>query len=171
MLDYPSMVFAFRLYSSSQVKKEGETLRATNPLSEKYQEALNILLNFRAIHAYPLNTFQATLRQRLSKISKTAIIAQKIKRLPTILDKLLRIPHMQLNRMQDIGGLRAIVNTPSELEKIYTSYKNAQHFPHQLAEEKDYITTPKKSGYRGRHLIYKNINHTLNIMAYVLKSN
>jgi len=62
---------------------------------------------------------------------------------------------MELARMQDIGGLRAIVESVTkvrELEKVYLE----SNFRHQLATpHKDYIQHPKSDGYRGIHLVYK----------------
>lgn len=148
--------FEHREYNPNQIRKAGKILRKCNDLaSGECEEALRVLVNFRALHAVALNTFQATLRARLDKIDKNAIVAQRIKRLPTILDKLKRYSHMQLDTMQDIGGIRAIVNTVSELKKLREVYISFKGFPHELVENKDYIECPKSSGYRGYHLVYK----------------
>ncbi|MEG0333933.1 MAG: RelA/SpoT domain-containing protein [Akkermansia sp.] len=161
------MVFELREYTKSQVRKAGNILKDVNKASEEeLLFAMTALINFRAIHGYPLNTFQSTLRTRLKSVSKTAIVAQRIKRLPTILAKLQRFPQMQLDRMQDIGGLRAIVANSSELDEIYSLYKSAKRFPHKLVEEKDYLHHPKDSGYRGRHLVYQYNSHTSNNYNY-----
>ncbi|MBR2145465.1 MAG: hypothetical protein IJ956_07990, partial [Akkermansia sp.] len=79
-------------------------LRDIDQLSPADREwALGVLDNFRALHAMPLNTFQATLRQRIKRLGiSDYIVAQRIKRKPTILDKLHRYADMQLKRMHDI---------------------------------------------------------------------
>lgn len=38
-------------------------------------------------------------------------VSQRLKRLPTIEDKLRRLPRMDLSSMQDIGGCRAVLDT------------------------------------------------------------
>lgn len=159
--------FEQRKYTSKQIKKAGNVLKVNKETSSvEYGIALDVLINFRALHYAPLNTFQATLRKRLEKITSRAIVAQRIKRLPTILDKLQRYPEMQLNRMQDIGGIRAIVESISELNKLHACYINARNFPHELIENRDYISSPKSSGYRGYHLVYKYHNKRPNMLDY-----
>lgn len=37
------------------------------------------------------------------------IVAQRLKRVPTIAGKLLREPGMKLSRMEDVGGVRAVL--------------------------------------------------------------
>ena len=60
----------------------------------------------------PLNEFQNTLRARLKKLGQSdAIVAQRIKRKPTILEKLQRFRSMRLDQMDGIGGIRAFVFT------------------------------------------------------------
>jgi len=53
-----------------------------------------------------------TLIKRAKKIDKQAIIAQRLKRLPSIDAKLRQhASWMKLTQMQDIGGCRAIVRS------------------------------------------------------------
>ena len=75
------------------------------------------------------------------------------------IDKLSREPKMSLDRMHDIDGLRVILKSIEEVEKIKNIYLSGNDFfKHQLIKEPyDYINEPnKKSGYRGIHLIYKS---------------
>ena len=104
-----------------------------------------------------MNTFQATLRQKLKSIDDNAIVAQRLKREPSIILKLQRFDGMKLARMQDIGGLRAVVDSVSKVKKLETAYRESK-FKHVLISSKDYITNPKNDGYRGLHLIYKYQN-------------
>lgn len=59
--------------------------------------------------------------------------------------KLERFPNMCLSQMQDIGGLRAIMPSMTEVNQIVDLYKNMQ-FQHYVKNEKDYILNPKDSG-------------------------
>lgn len=66
---------------------------------------------------------------------------------------------MQLSRMQDIGGCRAIlsdVDQVTELAEIYSSgiKKNPKNRT-ELIGWHDYISDPKPDGYRSCHLIFK----------------
>jgi putative GTP pyrophosphokinase len=119
--------------------------------------SLDILNKWRSAHNYPLNTFQATLRKKLKYIDETAITAQRLKRTHSIIHKLQRFESMKLSRMQDIGGLRAIVNSKTKLEKLYKAYLGTK-LTHILIRENNYILNPKNSGYRGIHLVYKYKN-------------
>lgn len=64
---------------------------------------------------------------------------------------------MQLSRMQNIGGLRAVVSSLSKVEELKENYRSSR-FKHELHLFKDYIQNPKDSGYRGIHLVYKYKN-------------
>ncbi len=94
-------------------------------------------------------------------IHSPVIIAQRLKRLSSIEWKLALHEHMKLSQMQDIGGCRAIMTTVTHVDELIKNYnKSVQKNPHtairpQLIAVDDYITTPKKDGYRGYHLIYK----------------
>ena len=96
-------------YSLSKINWAGEVVASEKPTSDDLLKAREIINNWRAAHNYPLNTFNVTLRVRVEKIDSRAIVAQRLKRFPTIIEKLQRFPTMRLSRMQDLGGLRAIV--------------------------------------------------------------
>jgi ppGpp synthetase/RelA/SpoT-type nucleotidyltranferase len=119
---------------------------------ERLQEAYDIVYNFRSSHSFPLNTFQTTLRDKAHKVDSHCIVAQRIKRLPTIIAKLNR-RKFTLSEIQDIGGCRAIVSSVARVQKLVKEYKESD-LKHELVHEDDYITNPKISGYRGVHLVY-----------------
>ncbi len=89
----------------------------------------------------------------LDVIDEKGLVAQRLKRSPSIVSKLKRFSGMQLSRMQDIGGLRAVVSDMDKVGKLCESYKGSR-FSHKLVGEKNYINEPKETGYRGIHLIY-----------------
>lgn len=143
-------------YSRTQVDKAGKILRKScGNIQDK--KTIQILNNWRSSHSCPMNTFQTTLRLKLKKIDKKAIAVQRLKRTPSIINKLHRFPQMKLSRMQDIGGLRAVVKSLKELHILEENYKKSR-FRHRLVKEQDYISKPKDSGYRGIHLIYRYEN-------------
>lgn len=153
--------------SKKNINKAGHILVDGNSSPEDLAWALDLADQWRACHAYPINTFQATLRRKftLSIYEGEPIVAQRLKRMPTIVDKLKRHPNMQLSTMQDIGGVRAVLNSVDDVYRLASSYKNKSNksrFAHELADEKDYIQNPRdEDGYRSLHLVYKykNIQH------------
>jgi putative GTP pyrophosphokinase len=121
--------------------------------------AIRLANKWRACHAYPINTFQATLRSKLRNYSCDSIVAQRLKRMPTIIDKLRRYPHMQLTTMQDIGGVRAVLESMKDVKRLVQEYKEHSRFRHELVDEKNYILLPRsEDGYRSHHLVYKYRN-------------
>ncbi|SMN16065.1 hypothetical protein CRYPD_856 [uncultured Candidatus Thioglobus sp.] len=65
---------------------------------------------------------------------------------------------MQLARMQDIGGLRIVVDGVSEVNLIRDEIKKVEShskFKFTFVNEKNYIKNPQKSGYRSIHMVYK----------------
>lgn len=141
-------------YSKTKIDRAGEMLKNKSGSVEDIANALNILSSWRAYHAMPLDTFATVLRQRIQKISEHAVVAQRLKRTPSILLKLSNHRTMRLSAMQDIGGLRAILDTTEEVYKLLALYKKSKS-KHSLFSLDDYIETPKKDGYRSIHLIYK----------------
>lgn len=143
--------------SKKQVNRAGETLRTSDDPNELVQ-AERVLSVFRARYVSPLDRFQKILRRRVSKIDDGAIVSQRLKRTPSIKSKLIRSNgKMKLARMQDIGGLRAIVKDILLVRELEDSFihNQANRFTHVLKNRKDYINDPKGSGYRGIHLVYE----------------
>lgn len=146
-----------------QIDKAGKILISGPERHGKaYYDALELANKWRACHAYPINTFQSTLRVKIRNIflGREPIVAQRLKRMPTIIDKLNRLsPNMQLTTMQDIGGVRAILETVDSVYRLAHEYRNSQRLMHELTQEKDYIKNPRdEDGYRSLHLIYKYKN-------------
>lgn len=144
-------------FTRKQVTRAGHTLINRLATRAEQSDALALINHWRACHAYPVNTFQATLRSRLSRIDGESIVATRLKRIPSIEKKLVINPGMQLARMQDVGGLRAIVGTLKQVRKLEDVYRTSA-LTHELISIDDYITSPKASGYRSLHLIYRYNN-------------
>jgi ppGpp synthetase/RelA/SpoT-type nucleotidyltranferase len=145
-----NMTWTATKYSNAEVDKAGTALASNNASRTDYE----IIDNWRSAHNFPLNTFQNGLRNMAKTIEGNCIIAQRIKRLASITDKLKRYPTTRLSQMQDIGGCRAVMYDVERVNKLFASYKSSD-FPHKFYSEKNYIEKPKPSGYRGIHLIYK----------------
>ena len=158
---YRGMAFPAPQFSRTQVNNAGKLLVKWDSSSPKaLLEAYEVLTNWRSSHGYPINTFQMTLRSRVANIDPGAIVAQRLKRTPSIVNKLRRFPKMKLSTMQDIGGLRCIVGTQNQLDVLRGKYIDSRHasFEHELVTERNYVDSPKESGYRSIHLVYRYKN-------------
>lgn len=144
-------------HDAAQVNKAGRVLASYMDGKITLDEALDwvpAIENFRAAHNFPLNSFHVTLKSRALKIAKTAITAQRTKRLESIALKLADQERMKLTQMQDIGGCRAIMPTISQLRKLHKLYVS-RPLKHPRGNDKDYISEPKATGYRGIHIKYR----------------
>lgn len=140
-------------YTKRQINNAGDVIRDENATEQEYAEALKIVDNWRSAHAYPLHVFYINLRRK-AEAKPGILVAERLKRLDSIVSKLQRENGMQLYRMQDIGGCRMILPT---LDDVYAFSKDFQtsRIRHEWKKTNDYIKDPKKSGYRSLHLIYK----------------
>ncbi|HBT96814.1 MAG TPA: (p)ppGpp synthetase [Desulfobulbaceae bacterium] len=146
------------LFSKNRINRIGEILTDAQASSAERDEALALLSEWRSLHWYPLSQFYMMLsRNHVPKIEPTGIVAQRLKRLPTIIDKLKnRQQTMKLARMQDIGGLRVILSSVTKIRRLEERIGQSR-WKHQqrLNNRRDYITEPRSSGYRGIHLVYE----------------
>ncbi len=143
--------------SISQVNRAGKVLRdwytgSQSPLmGPSEQAALDVLVEFRARHALPLLKANNGLRSMLRTEGCPIEVSQRLKRLSTIIDKLVREPTMALARMQDIGGCRAILDSTDELRRI--ERRLVKNRPPDRVD--DYVTSPRSSGYRAVHVVVR----------------
>lgn len=137
-------------YSKSEINKAGSIIADPSSSKEDRDNALIILNNWRAAHAYPLQVICSNLRLR----NPNAIVVQRLKRLDSITGKIERFPDMSLYRMQDLGGCRVIVDSISQVYEAVNRYKKSR-IRHILKREYDYIQNPKNSGYRSYHMVYQ----------------
>ena len=155
------MAWTEPLYTRVQVDRAGRRLLAAKFESiedvQEWDRALEVVNNHRSAHSFPLNTFQVRLRRVAREVYEHALVAQRIKRVPSIILKLGRFRTMTLSQMQDLGGCRAVVDTVGNVTRLETRYVGAggRNLKHTLVRRKDYIQVPKPTGYRGVHLIYR----------------
>ncbi|MHC9060972.1 RelA/SpoT domain-containing protein [Pantoea sp. y20] len=146
-------------YSKSQIDKAAQNIRHGSEGDERL-EAIAMIQNFRELHLYPLMLMKNHLARTAAKVDKKVIVARRLKRLPTIIDKLERPSldggasnnSIKMTRMQDIGGCRAIVKNLDQLKALRDRLLKSRSV-HCIIKETSYLT-PKASGYGGIHLIY-----------------
>jgi ppGpp synthetase/RelA/SpoT-type nucleotidyltranferase len=148
------MEWATRQYSVADIDAAGAGLVRRKYTALELDNILTVINNWRASHSFPLNTFQCTLRRKARQIDSNALIAQRLKRLSSIYEKLRRMRRLTMSEMQDIAGCRAIVTSVEHVTSLARLYKEGD-IKHKLDHEDDYIKNPKPSGYRGIHLIYR----------------
>jgi hypothetical protein len=139
-------------YSREAVNRAGRVLISPAPSLQDYSDAIAIINNWRASHSFPLRTFQGNLRHHAEAVYRSAVVAQRLKRISSITLKLQLRPTMRLAQMQDIGGCRAVLLSVSQVKQLRRRY--GEWFAHELVDEDDYISKPRDSGYRGIHLVY-----------------
>lgn len=143
-------------YSRSQIIKAGKTIRNPNATEEEIEEAVKVIDNWRVAHAFPLHVIYVHLRRMGRKSPKEVIVAERLKRLESITNKLKREQNMNLWTMQDLGGCRVIVPSVDDVYEFANKYEKSRKRHIKLdAGEYDYIKNPKSSGYRSLHIVYK----------------
>ncbi len=156
-------------YSRKQVEKAGRIFRKKEG---DFEFATEVIQNYRAAHLYPLTIIKNLIWKHVRKLSllESATIVRRLKRLPTIIDKLQR-PSLDgkqdnainLKRMHDIGGCRVILDSLDHLYLLNESLDSSKSV-HSF-KSYNYIEHPKPSGYRGIHRVYKSYNN-LNFHDY-----
>lgn len=151
-------------FTREEINRAGKTLLSMGTIDDpgeagenqwqEFDHALTVINNWRSSHGYPLFSLRVNLARVARKIDTKALIAQRVKRLISISAKLDRFPTMKLSQMQDLGGARAILgNVPMVREAV--EYFKTSRALHEIASVDDYILSPKSSGYRGVHLVYR----------------
>lgn len=144
-------------YSVHSINKAGN-IALTSSNKHEVDEAINTINNWRSLHLPALDELQSIIIPLLNdnKIKEYSV-SRRLKRLPSIINKLDRNPQSRLGTMQDIGGLRIVVPSMSTLKKTYDTIIN--NIPDQFELTKspiDYIENPKEtSGYRSVHFVLK----------------
>ncbi len=140
-------------HSRTKIIKSGKIIKNTNSPAEQVVEATAVTDNWRASHAFPLHVIYMHLR-RMTNNNDNIIVAERLKRLDSIIKKLSREPSMSLWEMQDLGGCRLIVPKVQDVYSYAEKYNNSRK-RHIFQKKYDYIAEPKKSGYRSLHMVYK----------------
>lgn len=138
-------------YSGGDIRRLGEKIVKTNgSISET---DLDLLQEYRKSFTKPLTDTFNTLTLIKNKFDRQGIIAFRLKRIKTIINKVLRNPDMHLNRMGDIAGIRIIVRSEAQLYKIADEITSNFKISGKL---RDYYKKPKPIGYKGLHIYVKD---------------
>lgn len=123
------------------------------PSLEEVRKARETVEAYRSAHAVPLHAAYMGLRSCLITEGLDLDVSRRLKRLPTIEDKLRRLPLMDLSSMQDIGGCRAVLNTHEEVQQLLARFVANSLKRNKMPDKiKDYVAQPQNSGYRAVHI-------------------
>jgi ppGpp synthetase/RelA/SpoT-type nucleotidyltranferase len=147
--------------SKSKINRCGELVRQfayeqVDVSEDQLDEALRIITDFRAAHAYPLVKVRLGLRSMVVTEGVAEVIGQRLKRVPRIIRKLQRTANSptgrtSLARLEDIGGVRAILRNGDELDRV--RHRIERKWKNNFRRERDYINQPKDIGYRAVHYV------------------
>jgi putative GTP pyrophosphokinase len=143
-------------YTKGEVNRAGVVLAENPPLTnvdefDRVSAAIKVADWWRSEHTKPLTQVAANLRYYAAEVGRP-VVAQRLKRLPTIADKLVRHPTMKLAQMGDIGGVRAVV--PDQASAYYLVKRLRRNWT--ITRINDYVVDPKPDGYRALHLINRH---------------
>ncbi|MGE5047437.1 MAG: RelA/SpoT domain-containing protein [Deltaproteobacteria bacterium] len=129
--------------SSSQVDDLGERLRATDPPSAADRDLLAELL---ASYAKPLEDARTRI---VTGVTGLGFVTGRLKSTPSIIDELKRSPATQLSGMEDLAGVRVVVNGGRAVQDVAAAGVRTV-FPKSRTEDR---CAAPRHGYRAVHVI------------------
>jgi hypothetical protein len=151
MADFPQLD-----YTKGQVERAGNALKGAVIWSQERRveilEIFAIANSWRDSHAYPMHQLRQELALTMRKRKLAGITVARLKRMDSIRRKLATMD-ANLQQMQDLGGVRAILPSIADVNTLVKFYE--ENPKHDFHNAKNYIERPKAGGYRCHHLIYK----------------
>ena len=147
-------------YSKGQIDRAGRTLRRAligdepRPSVGEVAEATAVAEAFRQAHRDPMLRARTDLRSCIEVEGLAeAELSQRLKRMPTVVDKLRRLPTMKLSSLQDLAGCRAVLATQAEVACVQERFMINSRVRNGVEDTvRDYVAGPRDSGYRAVHL-------------------
>lgn len=154
-----------KLYSNKDYDKLGDRIRKDiNNISDNDYEMLQYL---RTSYKSPLSIVFNTIELLAHKVDKNCVCTYRIKRIESIVSKLIRFPEMRINRAEDIAGCRCILSSDADVYSLLERIQKKQDkLPFEIKGKiNDYIANPKESGYKSVHInvTLKNDNRRIEI--------
>lgn len=142
-------------YTRNQINRAGEAIM-TAKTKEEVDKAIEIVNEWRSNHLEPLHALGKEVIKILddNKI-KTMFTSQRLKRLTSIQYKLDLNESMKLGGMQDIGGFRVVLKDVETLKKALNIFSSMEINNFTREKINNYVESPKTSGYRSIHFVYK----------------
>lgn len=158
--------------SRTAIDKAGNTLsKESYETIEEIENSESLFDGFRRAHLQPLTSTTLELQHWLKMDGSAYIIVQRLKRKPQILRKLKRFK-VRLTQLQDIGGLRVIVDQNDDVDKLVSYIKSKLEEQTSLKVKRvvDYRDKGRDdSGYRATHIILERdgVNLELQIRSRI----
>lgn len=141
--------------TKSQLRRAGSVIRKHQrgeAGAEEFLNALALVRAYRAEFANPLKKLNSGLRGITTRAGIAADVTQRLKREPTIIEKLAeRETGLDLSRMQDIGGCRVVVEDIHDLRTTQSEIHRLWQV--EITMVRDYVASPRRSGYRAVHIV------------------
>jgi ppGpp synthetase/RelA/SpoT-type nucleotidyltranferase len=142
--------------SRSQVDRAGEILRAWTLegllAGPAEQDASRIVNAYRSEFKSPLRSVVMGLRSAVRTAGVEVVVAERLKRQPRLVGKLIRFPNIRLTQMQDVAGCRAILPNLAAVDEVRRRIERQKS---EIVKVNDYNTTPRSSGYRAVHIVVR----------------
>ena len=152
--------------SKSAIDRAGAILAKESFLTdEEWLRSEEIFDDFRQTHLQPLTATTIEIQNWLKSSGSSYIIVQRLKRKPQILRKLRRFK-VRLTQLQDIGGLRVIVEQNRDVDNLveYLKQKVEEQSSISIKRIVDYREKGRDdSGYRATHVILQRDNVCLEL--------
>lgn len=143
-------------FSKKSITKAGDILKADDAEVIDYATSAAKVDTWRKLHIKPLQDLSEQLELLFAqKKLPFAFSSNRIKRMPSIIDKLKNNAKMGLGNLNDIGGLRFVFDDIPSLLKAQQILNHFEPLRFELKYQHDYIQNVKKSGYRSIHYIYE----------------
>ncbi len=150
MTSYP-----FSDHSHNDIERVGKIIAAENLLFKgaipaDIRDAFLIANDWRDAHAFPMRSIHFSIRYHMRANNLEGVTAARLKRMQAIRRKLRRIG-LGFDQIQDLGGCRVILSNIADARTLIAILR--EKIPSDIFKEADYISKPKKDGYRSHHLI------------------
>ena len=140
------------MVSNTKINKIGEDIAQRG--GKITPDELELLQEFRTSFSKPLVNVFNIMRELADIVHQSSIIAFRLKRIDTIINKLSREEGMDLSRMGDIGGIRCIFYNEAE---VYKAKELIEKKFESGGKTRDYINEIKRDiGYKSIHLYVKD---------------
>ncbi len=121
-------------------------------------QAHEVIREWRSHNIYALDIASKLLERIVKNLDlKNCYTGQRLKRLVSIKQKLVKSEGMRLTKMQDIVGVRLVVNDLKELAKVVKLLQDGKILGRNISivREFNYIKKPKEDGYRSYHITFE----------------
>lgn len=151
MAQYPHLQYPMQTVRKAGQKLRGQLTAATFSDNAEANEVFRIANSWRDSHFLPMRSAYLSVRFKLLRDGVAGDVAARPKRMSSIRRKL-RESSTKLDQMQDIAGVRAIMDDIAGVRALTSSILDK--FPHSLRQEWPYIDRPKEDGYRSHHMVF-----------------